>query len=66
MSYTHESEENDDMLFQKIEPIDNAADLAKRKRIRRLLESRLEHLALKRELEDYDGELEDKFDWGDA
>lgn len=63
MAFTHEYEEPEDLLYTGIEKVDNAEDLVKRKRVRRLLEARLEQRSLKRELEDYEGELEDKFDW---
>ena len=63
MDFTHEHEDKEDLLYSGMEQVDNVEDLVKRKRIRRLLEARLEQRSLKRELEDYEGELEDKFDW---
>ena len=38
-------------------------EISRKKQVRHLLESRLEHKRLKEELEDYEGELDDEFDW---
>ena len=65
MSLIHEYQDNKDKSFPCTENIELPEDLEKRKRVRRLLEARLEQRSLKRELEDYTGELEDKFDWSD-
>lgn len=45
---------------QEHEDID---DLVHRKRVRRMLEEKLERKRLKEELEDYEGELDDEFNW---
>jgi len=37
--------------------------LEHKREVKRMLEARLERKRLKDELEDYDGELEDDFDW---
>ena len=39
--------------------------LSHKKKIRRRLEDRFDRRSLKHELEDYEGELDDEFDWGD-
>jgi hypothetical protein len=64
MALIHEYQDNEEKSFPCTENIEQPEDLEKRKRVRRLLEARLEQRSLKRELEDYEGELEDKFDWG--
>jgi hypothetical protein len=44
---------------------DDVEELANKKRVRRLLEARLERKRLKEELEDYEGELDGEFNWDD-
>ena len=53
----------DDQNFTDIDHHEDAAVLAHKKHVRQMLEDRLERKRLKEELEDFDGELEDKFDW---
>lgn len=43
----------------------DAGDVSHKKDVRRKLEMRLERKRLKEELEDYEGELDDDFDWSD-
>jgi len=38
-------------------------ELGHKRHLRKMLEARLEHKRLKEELEDYEGELDDEFDW---
>lgn len=42
---------------------ENPEELLRKKHIRQMIESRLERKKLKEELEDYEGELDDEFDW---
>lgn len=42
---------------------DDKHDLSHRKHVRQMLEKRLEQKRLKEELEFFDGELDDEFDW---
>lgn len=42
---------------------DSVDDLIHRKRVRRMLEERIERKRLKEDLEDYEGELDGEFDW---
>ncbi|MDA9271852.1 hypothetical protein N9Q05_00495 [bacterium] len=42
---------------------DEEGDLVHKKRVRRMLEAKIERKRLKEELEDYEGELDDEFDW---
>lgn len=53
------SEPSDDIDF---DPVDQRRKLE----IKKKLEERMEKRRLKEELEDYDGELDDEFDWGDS
>ncbi len=52
------SELNDDF---DLDPVDSR----RKKEIRRKLEERMERRRLKNELEDYEGELDDEFNWDD-
>lgn len=45
------------------EEYENMAELSHKKRVRQALEERLERKRLKHELEDYEGELDDEFNW---
>jgi|GEM_PF-3633225 len=42
---------------------DDESDISHKKEVKKLLEKRLEQKRLRDELEDFDGELEDDFDW---
>ena len=42
---------------------DDGETLEHKREVKRMLEARLERKRLKDELEDFDGELEDDFDW---
>lgn len=42
---------------------DDSEELAHKKRIRKMVEAQLERKRLKEELEDYEGELDNEFDW---
>ena len=53
----HLSEHVDDFELEDIS--------AHQKEVRRKLEQRLERRRLKQELEDYEGELDQEFDWDD-
>ena len=54
---------HDRVSFFEVERHDDPDIHAHKKRVRRLLEDRLEQKRLKEELDDYDGESEDAFDW---
>lgn len=45
---------------------DDGETLEHKREVKRMLEERLEQKRLKNELEDFDGELEGKFDWDDV
>ena len=54
--HEHKSDYNDEYDM-------NSSDLSHRKEVRRRLEERMERRRLKDDLEDYEGELNDDFDW---
>jgi hypothetical protein len=54
---------HDRVSFLEVDGYDDPGISAHKKRVRRLLEDRLERKRLKEELDDYDGESEDAFDW---
>ena len=55
---------NTDYSIESIE--DDVESSEHKKEVRRRLEAKLERKRLKEELEDYEGELDDEFDWDDA
>ncbi len=59
----------DDTLYNadmNVEEEDLEVEISEHQRdVRRKLEDRLERRRLKQELEDYEGELDDEFDWSD-
>lgn len=57
----HESEQ--DFFPHHEHDNDDEKDLSHKREVRRMLEEQLERKRLKDELEDFDGELEDDFDW---
>ena len=51
---------NNDPFYEHEE---DSATLQHRREVRRMLEDRLDRKRLRDEIEDFDGELEDEFDW---
>lgn len=68
-AYDHQQENDykdyDDATFSDFDIEEDFEELNHRKKVRRLLEERLDRRRLKRELDDFDGELEADFDWED-
>ena len=52
-------------VFQRHDERDED-DAAHKREVRKMLEERMERKRLKDELEDFEGELEDDFDWDDV
>lgn len=63
MKHYHDREESSIFLDHNIQVEDNLDD--HKKEVRRKLDERIERRRLKEELEDYEGELDDEFDWDD-
>lgn len=61
----HHSDQEEPLSFSELgEDCElDPADSRRKKEIRRKLEERMERRRLKQELEDYDGEYGDDFDW---
>ena len=61
MALRKEQNYSDEARYPDFDPGDEVS--LHKKRVRRMLEDRLEQKRLKKELEDFEGELEDDFDW---
>ncbi len=63
MTLRKEQGYSDDQNFSDFDYHEDAQASPHKKRVRQMLEDRLDRKRLKEELDDFDGELEDKFDW---
>ena len=63
MTLRKEPSNSNDQNFYDFTDHEYAQASPDQKRVRQMLEDRLDSKRLKEELDDWDGELEDKFDW---
>lgn len=63
MTLRKEQGYSDDQNFYDFTVHEYAQASPDKKRVRQMLEDRLDRQRLKEELDDWDGEIEDKFDW---
>jgi len=62
----HHEKDYDEFGFSEYDIEDTYDEAVHRKKVRRLLEERLDRRRLKHELDEFDGELEADFDWDDV
>lgn len=63
MGLHRDNEHHDEHYFNDHEREEDAETKHHRKRVRQMLEDRLDRKRLKEELDDFDGILEDEFEW---
>ena len=61
----HHEKDDDELASSAYDEEVSLDDVVYRKKVRRLLEERLDRRRLKYELDEFDGELEADFDWDD-
>ncbi len=61
--YFRKTEKSEDEAYNLMDMGQDDENLPHRKRVKRLLEDRLDKRRLKMELDEFDGELDEDFDW---